>query len=100
MRKITILALVFTFMLFTACSGANTSNDETSQMVIVPNLNGMSMEQAFEIIEDSGLRVGDIIYVKDKDLADSTIVKQNPAAETKAEEKSAIELTVVDNKSD
>jgi eukaryotic-like serine/threonine-protein kinase len=68
---------------------------EDTQQVLVPDVVNEPREQAEQLITDRGLTVGDVTEEEtDDEDAVGTVLRQNPAPETRVDENSAVDLVV------
>jgi eukaryotic-like serine/threonine-protein kinase len=66
-----------------------------TQQVLVPDVVGETREQAETLITGRGLTVGDVTEQEtDDEAAVGTVLEQDPAPETRVEERSAVDLVV------
>ena len=62
--------------------------------VLIPSVTGISLTRARKLLEEKGLKVGQISYETDDDLAPNWILRQSPAPKSRASAGSAVNLVV------
>ena len=75
--------------------GAEEKGDDVA-VSRVPDVTGMTEEEATEAIEDAGLEVGEVTREKSDEVGIGLVVSQDPAPNTKQGEGSAVDLVVSD----
>jgi serine/threonine-protein kinase len=65
--------------------------------VVVPDLLGMSVDQAKQIIIENGLVVGKITFERSKLLVPNTVISQNPSVNSFSQAGQRVDMTVVTN---
>lgn len=68
---------------------------ETVQKIPVPDVLGMSLKQAREIIVENGFNTGNVSYEYSSLLVPYTVINQKPAVNSLAEPGKVVDLTVV-----
>lgn len=68
---------------------------ETVRKISVPDVLGMSLKQAREVIVDKGFNTGNVSYEYSSLLVPYTVINQKPAVNSLAEPGKVIDLTVV-----
>ncbi len=68
---------------------------ETVQRIPVPDVLGMSLKQAREIIVENGFNTGNVSYEYSSLLVPYTVINQKPAVNSLAEPGKVVDLTVV-----
>lgn len=82
--------------------GRKVSEDSTVKLVIskgaerstVPNLSGKTIDEAIKLLEDSGLTVGAEQRQFNDDIAEGTILDQDPRAGTKVDRGSSVDIVL------
>jgi len=64
------------------------------QLVPIPQVVGVSLEEARTRLADDGFEVGDVTTEERDDVAENTVTSSNPSAETPALQGSAVDLVV------
>ena len=65
------------------------------EQVLVPNLTGMTLEQAMEALDAAGLKLGNTIEVSVPDKADGIIVRHEPSVDTPVPKGDDIDVYVI-----
>ena len=97
MKRILIVSLcVLMTLLGIACAdNSNAKSDVASETISVPNVVGMNLDDAKEVIKESGLVIGNIEYIDNKENASDTVLQQSPKAGDEVDSGEAVELEVV-----
>ncbi len=100
MKRILIVSLcVLMTLLGIACAdNSNAKSDVASETISVPNVVGMNLDDAKEVIKESGLVIGNIEYIDNKENASDTVdtvLQQSPKAGDEVDSGEAVELVVV-----
>ncbi len=82
---VAIIALLGFLFLGKGCSGAGSE---------VPDVTGKSLEEATQIIEDAGFKVGTVDYIYDEKVPADSVISQTPRGGTHQEAGTRITLTV------
>ena len=69
---------------------------KSSQGVMVPPLDGKTLEEAQILLENANLRLGDIRRKTQSDAISETIIEQNPKAGERLKAQSSIQVTVAE----
>jgi beta-lactam-binding protein with PASTA domain len=83
---VAVLAVALAFMFTRGADEAVTAE--------VPDVVGMTLEQATTSIEDAGFALGDVEEQASADVAEGDVISQSPESGTQADEGSAIDLVV------
>ena len=78
----------------TSSSSASASSSPAVKKIDVPDVTSLTLKDAKEIIAKTGFKTGNVTEKTSDDLDEGTIVSQDPAANTKAEAGSKINLVV------
>lgn len=69
------------------------SSGKAKEVLTIPNLKGMTIEQAEEVLRERGLEISKINY-EDSDAKEGTIISQSPDSDSELEENTNIEVIV------
>ncbi|MCX6178575.1 MAG: PASTA domain-containing protein [Chlorobiales bacterium] len=75
--------------------GKYEASSEGTKKITVPDVLGMSLEQARQIITDAGLQLGKVTTEYSANLVPNTVISQKPAVNSYVSPDQPIELTVV-----
>jgi serine/threonine-protein kinase len=71
------------------------ASPEGMKKVAVPDVLGMSLEQARQVVADAGLRMGKVTTEYSASLVPNTVISQRPAVNAYVSPDQPVELTVV-----
>lgn len=75
--------------------GRYEESDEGMTKIIVPDVLGMSVEQAWKVVTDAGLSKGEVRREYSAILVPNTVISQKPAVSSYASPGQSVDLTVV-----
>lgn len=93
MKKIYLVTLVLTLLLLTGCASKQQNVAGSYIPVDVPNVVGMSLDEAKKALESVGLKVGDTTY-ENSDKEKDTVILSDPLPGTEVASGSTIKLTL------
>lgn len=103
MKKYKLFLLLGLFVLLTGCSYSfevktnktiNKDEEASSIFLVVPDVSGMVEDDALEILEMNGFKIGKIILTKEYNYEDGLVIKTNPSSGSKINKDDVVDIYV------